>query len=181
MQYMLQFSRWGIWSVFIAYRLYRAMQTDDRACRLKTELLSSGTFRVLVGVTGSVAALKLPLLVSELLKLPGVSCYGCLHFNSHVSLVPSHICVCACDAHPQVGSANHSRKMEQSHLEGFLSTPLKAEELKFDLRLLQENKLLRMLTLIHIFCCLHWMEAINIFAQNPCNCNQMWGIRPELL
>lgn len=48
------------------------MQTDDRACRLKTELLSSGTFRVLVGVTGSVAALKLPLLVSELLHLPGV-------------------------------------------------------------------------------------------------------------
>lgn len=30
-------------------------------------------FRVLVGVTGSVAALKLPLLISELLKIPGVS------------------------------------------------------------------------------------------------------------
>lgn len=30
-------------------------------------------FRVLVGVTGSVAALKLPLLVAELLKIPGVS------------------------------------------------------------------------------------------------------------
>uniref|UniRef100_A0A493TY56 Phosphopantothenoylcysteine decarboxylase n=1 Tax=Anas platyrhynchos platyrhynchos TaxID=8840 RepID=A0A493TY56_ANAPP len=29
-------------------------------------------FRVLVGVTGSVAALKLPLLISELLKIPGV-------------------------------------------------------------------------------------------------------------
>uniref|UniRef100_A0A493T3E1 Phosphopantothenoylcysteine decarboxylase n=1 Tax=Anas platyrhynchos platyrhynchos TaxID=8840 RepID=A0A493T3E1_ANAPP len=28
-------------------------------------------FRVLVGVTGSVAALKLPLLISELLKIPG--------------------------------------------------------------------------------------------------------------
>lgn len=73
--------------MLIAYRLYRAMQTDDRACRLKTELLSSGTFRVLVGVTGSVAALKLPLLVSELLQLPGVSCYGCLHFKSALSQV----------------------------------------------------------------------------------------------
>lgn len=30
-------------------------------------------FRVLVGVTGSVAALKLPLLVSRLLDIPGVS------------------------------------------------------------------------------------------------------------
>lgn len=31
---------------------------------------------ILVGVTGSVAALKLPILVSELLKIPGVSsCY----------------------------------------------------------------------------------------------------------
>nr|XP_013049613.1 phosphopantothenoylcysteine decarboxylase isoform X2 [Anser cygnoides] len=29
-------------------------------------------FRVLVGVTGSVAALKLPLLISELLKIPGL-------------------------------------------------------------------------------------------------------------
>ncbi|XP_068168931.1 phosphopantothenoylcysteine decarboxylase [Antennarius striatus] len=35
-------------------------------------LKSSRTFRVLVGVTGSVAALKLPLLVSELLQFPGV-------------------------------------------------------------------------------------------------------------
>uniref|UniRef100_A0A3Q3VRC0 Phosphopantothenoylcysteine decarboxylase n=1 Tax=Mola mola TaxID=94237 RepID=A0A3Q3VRC0_MOLML len=33
---------------------------------------SHGTFCVLVGVTGSVAALKLPLLVSQLLQLPGV-------------------------------------------------------------------------------------------------------------
>uniref|UniRef100_A0A4W5MAE5 Phosphopantothenoylcysteine decarboxylase n=1 Tax=Hucho hucho TaxID=62062 RepID=A0A4W5MAE5_9TELE len=32
---------------------------------------SCGTFRVLVGVTGSVAALKVPLLVSQLLELPG--------------------------------------------------------------------------------------------------------------
>uniref|UniRef100_A0A3B4H8R4 Phosphopantothenoylcysteine decarboxylase n=1 Tax=Pundamilia nyererei TaxID=303518 RepID=A0A3B4H8R4_9CICH len=40
---------------------------------LKTDLLkTSGTFNVLVGVTGSVAALKLPLLVSQLLDLSGV-------------------------------------------------------------------------------------------------------------
>nr|XP_057930870.1 phosphopantothenoylcysteine decarboxylase [Doryrhamphus excisus] len=44
------------------------MQTDDDVFLPK----SSGTFCVLVGVTGSVAALKLPLLVSELLQLPGV-------------------------------------------------------------------------------------------------------------
>lgn len=49
------------------------MQTDDNVSCLKADLLeSSGTFRVLVGVTGSVAALKLPLLVSQLLQLPGV-------------------------------------------------------------------------------------------------------------
>lgn len=30
---------------------------------------------ILVGVTGSVAALKLPLLVAELLKIPGVSIF----------------------------------------------------------------------------------------------------------
>uniref|UniRef100_A0A3P9D7J9 Phosphopantothenoylcysteine decarboxylase n=1 Tax=Maylandia zebra TaxID=106582 RepID=A0A3P9D7J9_9CICH len=40
---------------------------------LKTDLLkTSGTFNVLVGVTGSVAALKLPLLVSQLLELSGL-------------------------------------------------------------------------------------------------------------
>ncbi|KAK7802244.1 hypothetical protein U0070_025456 [Myodes glareolus] len=33
-------------------------------------------FRVLVGVTGSVAALKLPLLVSKLLDVPGVSVFS---------------------------------------------------------------------------------------------------------
>ncbi|MEQ2235245.1 hypothetical protein ILYODFUR_000387 [Ilyodon furcidens] len=49
------------------------MQSDDFVSSLKTDLFkSSGTFRVLVGVTGSVAALKLPFLVSELLQLPGV-------------------------------------------------------------------------------------------------------------
>ncbi|XP_029379709.1 phosphopantothenoylcysteine decarboxylase isoform X2 [Echeneis naucrates] len=48
------------------------MQKDEVAC-LKTELVKScGTFRVLVGVTGSVAALKLPLLVSQLLQLSGM-------------------------------------------------------------------------------------------------------------
>lgn len=51
------------------------MQTDQHACCVKDELLNScSTFCVLVGVTGSVAALKLPLLVSQLLQLPGVSC-----------------------------------------------------------------------------------------------------------
>ncbi|MEQ2170683.1 hypothetical protein GOODEAATRI_002780 [Goodea atripinnis] len=49
------------------------MQSDDFVSSLKTDLFkSSGTFRVLVGVTGSVAALKLPFLVSELLQLPEV-------------------------------------------------------------------------------------------------------------
>lgn len=50
------------------------MQSDDLVSSLKTDLSKSfGTYRVLVGVTGSVAALKLPVLVSELLQLPGVS------------------------------------------------------------------------------------------------------------
>uniref|UniRef100_A0A3P9D6X9 Phosphopantothenoylcysteine decarboxylase n=1 Tax=Maylandia zebra TaxID=106582 RepID=A0A3P9D6X9_9CICH len=49
------------------------MQQDDHMSSLKTDLLkTSGTFNVLVGVTGSVAALKLPLLVSQLLELSGV-------------------------------------------------------------------------------------------------------------
>ncbi|KAM4554176.1 phosphopantothenoylcysteine decarboxylase [Fundulus diaphanus] len=49
------------------------MQSDHLVSSQLTDLLkSSGTFRVLVGVTGSVAALKLPILVSELLQLPGV-------------------------------------------------------------------------------------------------------------
>ncbi|KAK1157912.1 phosphopantothenoylcysteine decarboxylase-like isoform X1 [Acipenser oxyrinchus oxyrinchus] len=37
-----------------------------------TSDLSSNKYRILVGVTGSVAALKLPLLVSKLLEIPGV-------------------------------------------------------------------------------------------------------------
>uniref|UniRef100_A0A3Q4MXQ3 Phosphopantothenoylcysteine decarboxylase n=1 Tax=Neolamprologus brichardi TaxID=32507 RepID=A0A3Q4MXQ3_NEOBR len=49
------------------------MQQDDHMSSLKTDLLkTSGTFNVLVGVTGSVAALKLPFMVSQLLELSGV-------------------------------------------------------------------------------------------------------------
>ena len=49
------------------------MQTHERVCRQVEDLVNSrGTFHVLVGVTGSVASLKLPLLVSQLLQLPGV-------------------------------------------------------------------------------------------------------------
>ncbi|XP_061917111.1 phosphopantothenoylcysteine decarboxylase [Entelurus aequoreus] len=50
------------------------MQADEDVPLPQTDLVKSpGTFCVLVGVTGSVAALKLPLLVSELLMLPGVN------------------------------------------------------------------------------------------------------------
>ncbi|TNN00450.1 hypothetical protein fugu_011696, partial [Takifugu bimaculatus] len=49
------------------------MQTDNGVGCQKTGLLKScERFNILVGVTGSVAALKLPLLVSQLLQLPGV-------------------------------------------------------------------------------------------------------------
>ncbi|XP_037110885.1 phosphopantothenoylcysteine decarboxylase isoform X1 [Syngnathus acus] len=49
------------------------MQTDQDDSRPPSDLVkTSGAFCVLVGVTGSVAALKLPVLVSELLHLPGV-------------------------------------------------------------------------------------------------------------
>ncbi|XP_060931891.1 phosphopantothenoylcysteine decarboxylase isoform X3 [Limanda limanda] len=51
------------------------MQAEEHGCRPVTDLVRSpGTFRVLVAVTGSVASLKLPLLVSQLLQLSGVSC-----------------------------------------------------------------------------------------------------------
>lgn len=57
-------------------RWWTAMQTDELVSCAKSDLLRCcGTFRVLVGVTGSVAALKLPLLVTQLLQLPGVSCF----------------------------------------------------------------------------------------------------------
>lgn len=54
-------------------RSFETMETDDHFCCQKTGLLKPKTFNILVGVTGSVAALKLPLLVSQLLQLPGVS------------------------------------------------------------------------------------------------------------
>lgn len=50
------------------------MQTGSDVTFPKFDLLNScAKFRVLVGVTGSVAALKLSPLVSQLLELPGVS------------------------------------------------------------------------------------------------------------
>lgn len=49
------------------------MQTDSHVPPKFDLQQSCGKFRVLVGVTGSVAALKLPLLVSQLLELPEVS------------------------------------------------------------------------------------------------------------
>lgn len=56
--------------------LIAAMQTDELVSCSKSDLLKTcGALRVLVGVTGSVAALKLPLLVTQLLQLPGVSCF----------------------------------------------------------------------------------------------------------
>ncbi|KAK2842319.1 hypothetical protein Q5P01_012519 [Channa striata] len=49
------------------------MQTDDSVSVVKNDLQKSrGEFCVLIGVTGSVAALKLPLLVSQLRLLSGV-------------------------------------------------------------------------------------------------------------
>ncbi|AWP08394.1 putative phosphopantothenoylcysteine decarboxylase [Scophthalmus maximus] len=49
------------------------MQTEEHvACPVTDLEKSRGTFRVLVGATGSVASLKLPLLVSQLLQLPEV-------------------------------------------------------------------------------------------------------------
>ncbi|CAJ1056626.1 phosphopantothenoylcysteine decarboxylase [Xyrichtys novacula] len=49
------------------------MQAEDHVSCLKTDSLkTNGPCRVLVGVTGSVASLKLPILVSELLQLPKV-------------------------------------------------------------------------------------------------------------
>ncbi|XP_051917365.1 phosphopantothenoylcysteine decarboxylase isoform X2 [Hippocampus zosterae] len=49
------------------------MQTDEDDSQPPSDLVkTTGTFCVLVGVTGSVAALKLPVLVSELLHFPGV-------------------------------------------------------------------------------------------------------------
>lgn len=47
----------------------------DNKATLDLEL-SESVCRVLVGVTGSVAAIKLPLLVSQLLEIGGVSVYA---------------------------------------------------------------------------------------------------------
>ncbi|KAM8861590.1 phosphopantothenoylcysteine decarboxylase [Synchiropus picturatus] len=50
------------------------MQSDSNAaCSDPDFLKSKDGFNILVGVSGSVAAVKLPLLVSELLKIPGVN------------------------------------------------------------------------------------------------------------
>lgn len=60
------------------------MQTDEDDFQPPSDLVkTTGTFCVLVGVTGSVAALKLPVLVSELLHFPGVSLF---FFNELSSL-----------------------------------------------------------------------------------------------
>ncbi|XP_067358737.1 phosphopantothenoylcysteine decarboxylase isoform X2 [Channa argus] len=49
------------------------MQTEDHVSVLKNDLQKSqGEFCILIGVTGSVAALKLPILVSQLRLLSGV-------------------------------------------------------------------------------------------------------------
>lgn len=59
---------------FCSDRFPANMQAESPVTSPKFDLLDScGKFRVLVGVTGSVAALKVPLLVSQLLELPGVS------------------------------------------------------------------------------------------------------------
>lgn len=51
------------------------MQTEGRASFEEKQQEPCGEFQVLVGVTGSVAALKLPLLVAQLRLIPGVSCF----------------------------------------------------------------------------------------------------------
>lgn len=74
------------------------MQTEDRAsCQRDDFVKTCGTFRVLVGVTGSVAALKLPLLVSQLLQISGVSFFLSVFFlisnrNQLLSVV-SFVCL----------------------------------------------------------------------------------------
>lgn len=49
-------------------------QQDSDSDHKQLELQTNSTkFHVLVGLTGSVAALKAPLLVTQLLEIPGVS------------------------------------------------------------------------------------------------------------
>lgn len=56
-------------------------QQDSDSDHKQLELQTNSTkFHVLVGLTGSVAALKAPLLVKQLLEIPGVSKY--LYSNS---------------------------------------------------------------------------------------------------
>ncbi|KAK2858230.1 hypothetical protein Q7C36_006149 [Tachysurus vachellii] len=75
----------------------RTMQpTCDSHVSSMLNLSSTGsTFRVVVGVTGSVAAMKLPLLVSQLLEIPGidvrvVTTDHATHFYN-VAEVPVHV------------------------------------------------------------------------------------------
>lgn len=64
------------------------MQLDDHISFVKNDQQKScGEVRVLVGVTGSVAALKLPLLVSQLRLLPGVSCFMFIIFMRILLLI----------------------------------------------------------------------------------------------
>ncbi len=52
------------------------MQQNSESDHAQLDLqTNSRTFRVLVGLTGSVAALKAPLLVTQLLEIAGVSVY----------------------------------------------------------------------------------------------------------
>lgn len=77
------------------------MQQDSES-NLKLDLQTNSTrFHVLVGLTGSVAALKAPLLVTQLLEIPGVSVFifrqiklyasWQSHMSSNVIFI-SHIC-----------------------------------------------------------------------------------------
>ncbi len=52
------------------------MQQNSESDHIQLDLqTNSRKFHVLVGLTGSVAALKAPLLVTQLLEIPGVSVY----------------------------------------------------------------------------------------------------------
>lgn len=81
-------------SLSTSSKLYANMQIDNNDSCQKTDLLKScDTFRVLVAVTGSVAALKLPLLVSQLLELPGVSCFLIIYFYALTAFYHSFFCL----------------------------------------------------------------------------------------
>ncbi|XP_027621957.1 phosphopantothenoylcysteine decarboxylase isoform X4 [Tupaia chinensis] len=77
--------------------------------------LSAGkTFRVLVGVTGSVAALKLPLLVSRLLDIPGKSPWSPLREPS-ISTAP-RTSPSPCTATPTSGRCGSAARTQFSTL-----------------------------------------------------------------